>query len=71
LINNSEDLLTPREKQCLFHLANGLRTKNISWELGVKEVTVEAYIKSARLKLNAKTREQAVAVALKMKLIAV
>lgn len=57
-------LLSPRESECLQWTARGLRTKEIAARMGLRPVTVELYLKNARRKLNAATREQAVAIAL-------
>lgn len=53
--------LSPRERQCLELLADGLRTKAIAHELGIAPITVELHLRNARSKLGAATREQAVA----------
>lgn len=57
-------LLSPREKECLLWLAQGLRNKQIADRLGLRPVTVELHLKNARKKLGAETREQAIAIAL-------
>ncbi len=56
--------LSPREKECLLWLAAGLRTSQIAEKIGIKPVTVDMHMRNARLRLNAKTREQALAIAL-------
>lgn len=56
--------LSPREHDCLAYLAAGLRTQQIADRLGIKPVTVELHVRGARTKLNAQTREQAVAKAI-------
>lgn len=56
--------LTPRERQCLTHLARGLRVNAMAEVLGIDPKTVEKQIASARAKLGAATREQAVAIAI-------
>ncbi len=56
--------LSPREHDCLAFLAAGLRTQQIADRLGIKPVTVELHVRGARTKLNAQTREQAVAKAI-------
>lgn len=61
--------LSPRETQILELLAHGNRVARIADCLGIKEVTVNLYIKNARHKLGAKTREEAVAMAVHMRLI--
>jgi DNA-binding CsgD family transcriptional regulator len=54
--------LTPRERECLHHLALGLRSEEIARQLNVAKVTVDFHISNAKNKLQANTREQAVAI---------
>lgn len=61
--------LSSRERDCLAYLAAGLRTQQIADRLGIKPVTVEMHVKRARGKLNAATREQAVAKAVSLGLL--
>ncbi|EEW25684.1 helix-turn-helix transcriptional regulator [Rhodobacter ferrooxidans] len=61
--------LTPREVDCLSWLAAGLRPDQIAETLGIGYRTVDKYIVSARGKLRARTRDQAVAKALTLRLI--
>lgn len=56
--------LTPREKQTLRWLADGLRNDHISAKMGISEVMVRKHLLSARDKLGASTREQALGIAL-------
>lgn len=58
--------LTDREKECLMWLARGLRNDRIAEKLGIKPVTVELHIANARKKLDAETREQALALAVQI-----
>ncbi len=53
--------LSPREAECLQWVARGLRTKQIAEKMRLRPVTVELYLRNARTKLDAATREQAVA----------
>ncbi|MFN3825490.1 MAG: autoinducer binding domain-containing protein [Pseudorhodobacter sp.] len=55
--------LAPREVECLTLLAEGQRTKDIARGLGLSAAAVELYLRNARGKLGAATREQAVAMA--------
>lgn len=61
--------LTPREVDCLQWSAEG----KTSWEIGeilkISERTVESYLKTAAQKLSARSRTQAVALAVKRGLI--
>jgi len=51
--------LTDRETSVLHLLAAGLRTQEIAHELGLAIVTVDLHMRNARIKLGARTRDQA------------
>jgi DNA-binding CsgD family transcriptional regulator len=55
--------LAPREVQCLRFLAQGYRTKDIARVLDLSSAAIELYLRNARRKLGAATREQAIAIA--------
>ncbi len=57
-------LLSPRERECLRWLCAGIRVSMIADKLLISESAVNLYVSNAKRKLNAKTREQAVAKAL-------
>lgn len=59
----SDRILSTREWQCLMLLAKGHRTKQIAWHLSISAAAVELYVRNARTKLGASTREQAIAIA--------
>lgn len=61
--------LTKREKECLWLLANGLDRNQIADALGVAVATVDFHFANAKKKLDAKTREQALARALSASVI--
>ena len=61
--------LTPRERQSLQLLAGGLRVARIAEAMGVSEAMVSKHLASARQKLSAQTREQAVAEAIRLRQI--
>ncbi|WP_019954386.1 helix-turn-helix transcriptional regulator [Yoonia vestfoldensis] len=63
-------VLSPREEQCLSLLASGLRTKEIARRLMLSPASVELYLRNARQKLGAATREQAIAIATEKRLLA-
>ncbi|WP_281993218.1 helix-turn-helix transcriptional regulator [Sulfitobacter geojensis] len=63
------DTLTARERDCLAYVADGLRTADIAYRLGIAEVTVEMHLRKARHRLRARTRDHAVAVAIRQGLI--
>ena len=56
--------LSQREKEVLSWLAGGLRPDQIAERLSIGYRTVDKYINSSKQKLNASTRDQAVAKAL-------
>lgn len=53
--------LSLREEQCLFWIASGLTDKQIALRMRISPDTVRDHVDSARIKLNAATRAQAVA----------
>ena len=57
----NEKLLSGREREVLLWLCAGYRISMIADKLGISESAVNLYLKNARAKLGAKTREQAVA----------
>ena len=61
--------LTSREIEVLQSVAAGLRNKEIAYQLGVSEATVNAHIKHILEKLNASDRTQAVTTALRRGII--
>jgi DNA-binding CsgD family transcriptional regulator len=62
-------ILTKRELQCLEGLALGLSNSDIAKQLGISLPTVALHLSNARRKLEAKTREQAIAIAVSRKMI--
>ncbi len=60
---------SPREQQVLSLLAEGLANKQIATELGISETTVKGYLRDLYEKLGAADRAQAVAIALRHRLI--
>ena len=56
--------LSDREKQCLTLLAGGLKVPAIAHHLDLSEAAIRLYVRNARGKLNASTREEAVAIAM-------
>jgi DNA-binding CsgD family transcriptional regulator len=57
-------LLTPRERECLTWVAGGKTDWEISQILNISEQTVHGYVQNVLVKLNARTRAQAVALAM-------
>lgn len=62
-------MLSKREREVLMLLATGLQTARISEKLGIAEVTVTKHFVTARHKLGAHTREQALFIAMRRGLI--
>lgn len=62
-------ILTNREVQCLEGLACGLSNNEIAKQLHISGPTVALHLSNARKKLSAKTREQAIAIAVARSLI--
>lgn len=61
--------LTPRERDCMQAIAQGLRIDAVANRLKIMPVTVELHLRNARGKLGAQTLPQAVALALRSGLI--
>ena len=61
--------LTQREVQCIEGLASGLSNSDIAKQLQISVPTVALHLSNARRKLSARTREQAVALAVARGLI--
>ena len=62
--------LTRREQEILGHLANGKTNDKVAQELGISPETVQSHVRNAMGKLDADTRTEAVATALRNSLIA-
>lgn len=67
--SHSPNPLSGREIELLTWLAAGLRNDAIAFKMGISVVTVNFHVLSARRKLNADTREQALAIAIMRGLI--
>jgi len=62
--------LTRREREILGHLAGGKTNDKVAHELGISAETVQSHVRNAMGKLDADTRTEAVATALRRSLIA-
>ena len=58
-------VLSGRELECLGLLADGMNYEQIAKRLRISESTVAMHITNTRRKLNAASREQAIAIALR------
>lgn len=56
--------LSPRERDVLAYLAEGLDNNRMAERMGLAEVTVRMHLRNARKKMGAETREQALALAI-------
>lgn len=61
--------LSPREKEVLSYLAQGLKIARIADRMGLAEITVAKHLRTARVKLGSKTREQALIKAMHLNLL--
>jgi DNA-binding NarL/FixJ family response regulator len=68
---SSAEHLTAREIQVVRLMADGLANKEIAWELGISEHTVKFHAASIMNKLNAASRTEAVATAIRHGLVPV
>lgn len=63
--NFQEDLLSRRELEVLRHVADGNSNQRVGDQLGLREDTIKAYMKSILQKLHARDRTHAVTIALR------
>lgn len=63
--------LSKREQECLNLIAQGFRYQQIAFQLGTSVRTVEKQISSARIKLNAATIPEAIAIAIRESLVSI
>ncbi|UWQ17547.1 response regulator transcription factor [Jannaschia sp. M317] len=61
--------LTRREREVLLYLSDGHGNEEIARRMGISEATVQKHLRAARERLNAQSREQALAKALRMGLL--
>ncbi len=69
LTRDSQDLLTPRERQILQLLADGMSNAEVAAKLYISQETVKSHVRHILAKLEADTRTQAVAIALREAII--
>jgi DNA-binding NarL/FixJ family response regulator len=62
-------MLTPREREILQLLADGLSNGDVSERLFISQETVKSHVRHILTKLEADTRTQAVAIALREAMI--
>lgn len=61
--------LSARERQALALVARGMRAKEIAHTLSVSEASIRLYLKNARQKLGARTKEEAIVRAMQLGLM--
>jgi DNA-binding NarL/FixJ family response regulator len=64
-----ESLLTAREREILQHLADGMSNADVAKKLFISQETVKSHVRHILAKLEADTRTQAVAIALRESII--
>jgi DNA-binding NarL/FixJ family response regulator len=62
--------LTPREQEVLSLVADGMTNDRVAAELAISPETVQTHVRKVMEKLDAETRTEAVATALRKSLIA-
>jgi DNA-binding CsgD family transcriptional regulator len=64
MVRHGAHALSPRERDVLCYLSQGMMTAQIASKLGIAETTVNKHFIGAKTRLNAATREQALAIAM-------
>ena len=62
--------LSPRQTEVLVCLATGKTIKQTSDELGISRQMIDTHLNAVKKKVNARTKEEALALSIKNKLIA-
>ncbi len=66
---NGQDILTQREREILQLLADGMSNADVAQQLVISQETVKSHVRHILTKLEAETRTQAVAIALRESMI--
>jgi DNA-binding NarL/FixJ family response regulator len=69
LSRDSQDLLTPREREILQLLADGMSNADVAQKLFISQETVKSHVRHILAKLEADTRTHAVAIAIRDSII--
>jgi DNA-binding NarL/FixJ family response regulator len=69
LSKDREDMLTPREREILQLLADGMSNAEVASRLFISQETVKSHVRHILAKLEADTRTHAVAIALRESII--
>jgi DNA-binding NarL/FixJ family response regulator len=67
--NRRDDMLTGREREILQLLADGMSNADVAGKLFISQETVKSHVRHILTKLEADTRTQAVAIALREAII--
>ena len=65
LAKDRDDMLTPREREILQLLADGMSNADVAGRLFISQETVKSHVRHILAKLEADTRTHAVAIALR------
>jgi DNA-binding NarL/FixJ family response regulator len=68
-LQGKDDMLTAREREILQHLADGMSNAEVAARLFISQETVKSHVRHILTKLEADTRTQAVAIALREAII--
>ena len=69
LSRDTQDILTPREREILKLLADGMSNADVAAKLFISQETVKSHVRHILAKLEADTRTHAVAIALRESII--
>ena len=69
LSRDGQDLLTPREREILQLLADGMSNADVAAKLFISQETVKSHVRHILAKLEADTRTHAVAIAIRESII--
>jgi DNA-binding NarL/FixJ family response regulator len=69
LQRDAQDLLTPREREILQLLADGMSNAEVATKLFISQETVKSHVRHILAKLEADTRTHAVAIAIRESII--
>ena len=69
LTGKSDEMLTPREREILQLLADGMSNSDVAAKLFISQETVKCHVRHILTKLEADTRTHAVAIALREAII--
>lgn len=68
-LQQREEMLTKREKECLYYTVKGYTAKDTANALGISRRTVEAHLKNLKSKLSVKKKSQLIRFALENQVV--